>query len=153
MTLMELLADRERAYLEAARVGRLATADADGHPHAVPVCYACHAGALVTPLDEKPKDAPPEDLRRVRDVRANPNVALVVDHYTEAWDRLGWLQVRGRAAVVPADSAGHGDAIDALRAKYDQYESHALEERPLLRIEPGHAVSWGELDPDAVAER
>jgi PPOX class probable F420-dependent enzyme len=152
MSLTELLSGPERAYLDAARVGRLATADAEGHPHAVPVCYASHDDAIVSPLDEKPKDAPPEELGRVRDVRANSHVALVVDHYTEAWDRLGWLQVRGRATVVPTDAAGHRDAVTALRTKYDQYASHALEERPLLRIEPGHAVSWGELTPDAVAE-
>jgi len=148
---LDVLTGPERAYLAAARVGRLATADAEARPQAVPVCFACHDGAIVSPIDEKPKDAAPDALRRVRDVETNPHVALVVDHYTEAWDRLGWLQVRGRAAVVTPDDADHGGAVAALRETYDQYESHALAERPLLRVDPSHAVSWGRLDPDAVA--
>lgn len=145
------LADAERRYLEAARVGRLATADAAGRPHVVPVCFALADGALVTPIDEKPKDAEPTDLRRVRDVRANPRVALVVDHYEADWSRLGWVQVRGRARLVRPDERGHANAVTALREKYDQYRTHDLEARPLLRIEPGHAASWGTLDPDSLA--
>jgi PPOX class probable F420-dependent enzyme len=138
----------ERRYLQDARVGRLATADADGRPHAVPVCFALVGDppAIVTPLDEKPKDADPRGLRRVRDVEANPRVALVVDHYTEEWDRLGWVQVRGTATVVDPAAAGHAGAVDALRRTYDQYREHAIGDRPVIRIDPGSVVSWGDLD-------
>lgn len=139
----------ERRYLETARVGRLATADEEGRPHAVPVCFALSGGAIVTPLDEKPKDVPATDLRRVRDVEANPYVALVVDHWREEWDALGWVQVRGRAALCDPDDGAHAEAVAALREKYDQYEDHAIEEYPHVRIEPGHVVSWGTLErPD-----
>jgi PPOX class probable F420-dependent enzyme len=139
----------ERRYLETARVGRLATADEEGRPHAVPVCFALSGEAIVTPLDEKPKDVPATDLRRVRDVEANPYVALVVDHWREEWDALGWVQVRGRAALRDPDDGGHAAAVAALREKYDQYEDHALEALPHVRIEPGHVVSWGRLErPD-----
>jgi PPOX class probable F420-dependent enzyme len=134
-----------RRYLAGARVGRLATADVDGRPHAVPVCFALVDDAVVTPIDEKPKAGSPETLRRRRDVAANPRVALVVDHYTEEWSRLGWVQVRGTAAVRTPDDPDHGAAVAALRAKYDQYASHALEERPVIRIEPGSVLTWGEL--------
>ena len=139
------LTETEHRYLETARVGRLATADAEARPHAVPVCFALASGRIVSPIDEKPKDAPPRALRRVRDVESNPTVALVVDHWSEDWDALGWLQVRGRASVTPPEAGGHDAAVAALREKYDQYREHALEERPLLRIDPGHAVSWGRL--------
>ena len=141
-----MFTDEERRFIERARVGRLATADADGPPHAVPICFALVGASVVTPIDEKPKDAPPIELRRVRDIEANPYVSLVVDRWSEDWDDLGWVQVRGRASLVDADGAGHWEAITALRGKYDQYEDHALEERPLVRIEPGHVVSWGRLD-------
>lgn len=68
------------------------------------------------------------------------------------------MQVRGTAAVVdPAgrdhvESEGesetdHPAAVRALRAKYDQYADHALEERPLVRIDPGRVLSWGDLTP------
>ncbi len=137
----------ERRFLAAARVARLATADADGRPHVVPVCVALAGDAVVTPIDEKPKAVGPSALRRVRDVRANPRVALVADRYEADWDRLGWVQVRGTATVVEPGDAGHAEAVDALREKYDQYADHALEQRPVLRVDPGHAVSWGDLDP------
>jgi PPOX class probable F420-dependent enzyme len=121
----------------------------------VPVCFALvgldGAGdpAVVTPVDEKPKEAGPRELRRVRDVSANPRVALTADRYAEDWDELAWVQVRGTAAAVAPGEAGHADAVGALRAKYDQYADHALEDRPLIRIEPGSVRSWGSLErPD-----
>ena len=160
-----MLDGHEREYLEAARLGRLATADAEGRPHVVPVCFAVVGDELVTPVDEKPQTVSPRDLRRLRDLRENPRVALVVDHYAEDWTDLGWVQVRGTATVVEPGGAGHPAAhstahstthstthsagVAALRAKYDQYETHALEERPVVAIAPGTVRSWGRLSrPD-----
>jgi PPOX class probable F420-dependent enzyme len=133
----------ERAYVESARVGRLATADAGGRPSVVPLCYAMVDEALVSPLDEKPKEGDLRDLRRVRDIRENAAVAVVVDEYSEAWEDLWWVQVRGRARVVEPGAEGHWDAVVALREKYDQYADHALGERPLVWVSPGHVRSWG----------
>lgn len=138
--------DAERRYLERGQVGRLATADGEGRPHAVPICYSLVAGAVVTPIDEKPKDVAGTALRRVRDVRANPRVTLVVDHYTDDWEKLGWVQVRGTAELLEAGDPAHRRGVDALRSKYEQYTSHALEDRPVIRVDPGHVVSWGHLD-------
>ena len=102
--------ERERAYVERARVGRLATADADGRPHVVPICVAIVDGDLVTPIDEKPKQVTPEALRRSRDVAENPHVAVVFDHYSEDWSRLGWVQVRGTATLVkPGEQGEQGE--------------------------------------------
>lgn len=140
---------QERRYLETARIGRLATADAEGCPHVVPVCFAFADDDIVTPIDEKPKDVSPAALRRSRDVRENPRVALVADHYTEDWARLGWVQVRGAAALVAPGDPAHAAAVSALREKYDQYADHALEERPVIRLAPGSVRSWGALEhPD-----
>jgi PPOX class probable F420-dependent enzyme len=137
---------RERRYLETAPLGRLATADGDGRPHVVPVCFALVGDRLATPIDEKPKRVEPSALRRVRDVRENPRVALVVDHYAASWDRLGWVQVRGTAELVDAGGPCHAAAVRALRRKYDQYAAHALEERPVIVVAPGSVRSWGRLD-------
>lgn len=136
----------ERRYLDTARVGRLATADAEGRPHAVPICFALVETAIVTPLDEKPKAAARRQLRRVRDISTNQHVALIVDHWTEDWTELGWVQVRGSARLVDPDDCGHERAVAALRGKYAQYESHALESYPIIWIDPGGVVSWGHLD-------
>ena len=137
-----MLTNEERGVLETARVGRLATADADCRPHVVPVCFALVGDDLVTPIDEKPK-GPVDDLRRVRDVRENSRVALVIDRWSEDWSELGWLQIRGTARFIDPGEDGHDEAVEALRAKYDQYADHALEERPAISIEPGGVVSWG----------
>ena len=137
---------RERRYLEGAPLGRLATADADGRPTVVPVCFALDGDALVTPVDEKPKRVAPDDLRRVRDVRANPHAAIVVDHWADDWDRLGWVQLRGTATVLEPGDAGHEDAVAALRSKYARYADHDLEARPVIRLVPARVRSWGRLE-------
>lgn len=138
--------DRERRYVESARVGRLATADAEGRPHLVPVCFALDGDAIVTPIDEKPKRVDADALRRTRDIAENPRVALLVDHYTEAWDRLGWVQVRGTATYCGPDDPRHSAGVAALRRKYDQYAAHDLDARPVIRISPGSVRSWGRLE-------
>lgn len=136
----------ERAFLELARVGRLATVDDGGRPHVVPVCYALldDRPRLVSAIDEKPKAT--RELRRVRNVRSNPLVAVVVDRYVEDWSRLAWVQVRGRATVLEPDARTHAEAVRALEAKYDQYADHDLATRPVLEIVVGSTVSWGALD-------
>jgi PPOX class probable F420-dependent enzyme len=139
------LTPAQRRFLERARVGRLATADADGRPAAVPLCYALVGDALVSPLDEKPK-GDPADLRRVRDVEETPYAAVVVDRYAEDWSRLAWVQLRGTASLVDPGEAAHDRAVAALRAKYDQYREQAIDERPVVWIDPGHAVAWGSFD-------
>lgn len=143
----------ERTYLDAARVGRLATADEDGRPNVVPICFAVvDTGAggtdIVSPIDEKPKSRSPGGLRRSRDIQENPFVSLVVDEYTEAWTDLGWVQVRGQAKHLYPGNKLHGIAIKALRDKYDQYRSHALEKNPVIQITPGSVISWGSIDND-----
>lgn len=142
-----IMTSAERRYLSQARAGRLATADGAGRPHVVPCCFALTKGDVVTPLDEKPKDADRREIRRVRDIEENGYVSLVADHYHEDWSALGWVQVRGTAAVVgPGEDTV--DAVAALREKYDQYDHHRLEALPLLRIDIGHVVSWGTLFPE-----
>ena len=140
-----MFTDEQRRYLDSARLGRLATADAEGRPHAVPVCFALVADRVVTPIDEKPKRAEAADLRRIRDVRENPRVALVVDRWADDWSELGWLQIRATASVAGPDAEIHPRGVDALREKYPQYADHALEERPMLDLDPGRVLSWGTL--------
>ncbi len=142
------LSGGERQYLSKARLGRLATADAAGRPHVVPICFAVVGSSLVTPLDEKPKATDPRELRRVRDISENPRVAVVCDHWREDWSELGWVQVRGTASLLAAGSPTHDEAMAALRDKYDQYVEHDLEDRPIIEIEVRSVVSWGYLGGD-----
>ena len=145
----------EQAFLLTERVARLATMSVDSRPHLVPVCY--HAvvtdarlAVLDIALDEKPKRVPPEQLRRVRNVLANPAVSLLIDRYDDAdWHRVAWLRVDGQARLLQPDDAAHGEALAGLRAKYPQYRAMALEDRPVIRIAPARVTSWGELPDEA----
>lgn len=118
--------EEARRLLEEARVARLATADAGGRPHVVPVVFAFTPNAVYLPIDHKPKRrSDPRALRRVRNLEANPRAALLVDHYEEDWDRLRWVRVDGRAELVDRGPA-YRDALAALAAKYPQYRANPL---------------------------
>ena len=139
------MSPEERAFVTDARVGRLATVDDHGQPHAIPICFALVDKTLISPLDEKAQTVGPRALRRVQNIGTNPHVAVIVDRYDEDWSRLGWVQIRGRATLLETDTTAHSTAVDTLREKYDQYADHALEERPAIQIEPGSVSSWGDL--------
>jgi PPOX class probable F420-dependent enzyme len=135
----------EIAFVREAQVGRLATVDARNHPAVVPVCFALlgeDEPVIVSVLDEKPKRVGDERLGRVRNIRENPAVCLVVDRYDEDWTQLAFVQVRGLARLVEPREDGHAEARAALRAKYPQYHAMAIEQRPVIAIENLTAFSW-----------
>jgi PPOX class probable F420-dependent enzyme len=153
MSTDSILTSTELAFLAAARTATLATIDDGGLPRLVPICFvATEQPRLVvhSPLDEKPKRVhDTHDLARVHDILVWPEVALLVDRWSEDWGRLGWLRLRGIADLIEPDDAAaseeHRTAVGALRRKYAQYASHALEERPLIRIVIEGSRSWGNL--------
>lgn len=106
-----------------ARVAHLATVDARGRPRVVPCCFALAGDVVYTAIDDvKPKST--LALRRVDDVRAHPDVALVVDQYDDTdWSQLWWVRARGTARVVD-DDAERARALELLAAKYAQYAEH-----------------------------
>jgi PPOX class probable F420-dependent enzyme len=124
------------------RIARLATVDEHGGPHVVPVCFAYTQRRLFIVLDAKPKRVPAAELRRVRNIRRNPDVQLLVDRYDDAdWSKLSWSQVRGRARIVE-HAATRVAALAALREKYTQYRAMDLDDAPLIEIDVGSVVSW-----------
>ena len=116
--------DSDEAWdrLRTARVGRMATVSPSNLPHVVPFVFALieHGDARVAywAVDHKPKRS--SDLKRIRNLEANPAVEFVVDSYGEDWQRLWWVRCSGTARVV-ADDEERGDALHALDAKYPQY--------------------------------
>ena len=131
---------QQERYLRDARVARLATVDDRGNPYVVPVCFVYEAGRIYTALDQKPKSVLPTRLRRVKNILANPGVALLVDHYTEDWDALSYMLVRGKASVVEEEERGF--AVTALRAKYSQYAEMLKDEATVIVLKPGSVSSW-----------
>jgi PPOX class probable F420-dependent enzyme len=124
------------------RVARLATVDDAGYPHVVPVCYATDGRAYYSPIDAKPKRTPPDRLKRVRNIRGNPRVALLIDHYEEDWARLRFVMVQGRAELLEA-GAEWRTARSLLEAKYAQYRTLPLGPSGLvIKIVPDHVVRW-----------
>jgi coenzyme F420-0:L-glutamate ligase / coenzyme F420-1:gamma-L-glutamate ligase len=132
----------ELAFLCAARVGRLASVDALGHPHVIPVCFAVVGGRIYTPLDQKPKSVEPRRLRRVRNVLKQPAVCLVVDRWSEDWSELAWLQVRADAQLLEPGGAEHAVAVSALRERYPQYLGMPLDDSAMLELVPRKIVTW-----------
>jgi PPOX class probable F420-dependent enzyme len=137
------LTETETAFVQRQRVARLATADADGNPHVIPVCYAFDGMRFYTPLDEKPKNVAVSKLRRVRNITVRPQVALVIDQYDDDWSRLGYVLVHGHANLLPPEDELHSQALVLLRERYVQYRTMALEEYPVIAITPARIVSWG----------
>jgi PPOX class probable F420-dependent enzyme len=125
-------------------VAHLATADRSGRPHVVPICYAFDGRALYSPIDEKPKKNPPLLLKRVRNIRANPQVSVVIDRYDEDWQRLAYVLIAGRAQIL-LKGARHKRVVALLRKKYPQYREMRLEGRPVIQITPIRWSLWGKL--------
>jgi PPOX class probable F420-dependent enzyme len=103
-----------------ARVARLATVSADGRPHLVPICFVLEGDVLYSAVDEKPKRS--QRLKRLENIRAHPDVAVLVDHYEEDWTRLWWVRLDGTASVLD-EGPEREHALALLREKYEQYRS------------------------------
>jgi PPOX class probable F420-dependent enzyme len=125
-------------------VARLATVGPDGRPELVPIVFAESEGALWSPIDGKAKRG--AELERVRNLRRDTRVCLLLDHYDADWTQLWWLRIDGRGAAVRADSAEARAAANALRAKYPAYASGATRlfdgEPTLIRIYVEKSFGW-----------
>ena len=136
---------KEGAFVRRARVGHLATVDEEGQPLNLPFCFAFDGESLYSPIDEKPKSAAPRDLKRVRNIRANPRVSVVVHRYDdEDWSRLAHVVIQGRARVLVRGET-HRKAVRLLRRKYPQYREMALDRRPVIQIRALRCIAWGRL--------
>lgn len=108
-----------RRSVQAARVARLATVGADGHPHLVPVCFALVGDTVYTAVDQKPKRS--VRLRRITNITETGRACMLVDAYAEDWSTLWWVRLdcEGRLVDVEAEAQR---AIAALVDKYEQYQ-------------------------------
>jgi PPOX class probable F420-dependent enzyme len=130
--------------IRSARVAHLATADARGQPHVIPICFVFDGNYFYSPIDEKPKRTAPQKLKRIRNILENPQVSLVIDHYDEDWRKLAYLLLFGKARVL-LSGVKHRNAVRLLRRKYRQYRSMAIERRPVICISPTRLRAWGKI--------
>jgi PPOX class probable F420-dependent enzyme len=134
-----------RRRLAEARVGRLATAGPDGRPHIVPIAFAVDGGTLYFAVDAKPKQT--KNLKRLRNIAANPSVAVLVDHYDDEWARLWWVRADGTAHVV-TDGAQARRATDMLAEKYVQYQK-VPPPGPVVAVHIDRITGWSFMDTNS----
>nr|WP_246400970.1 TIGR03668 family PPOX class F420-dependent oxidoreductase [Jiangella mangrovi] len=131
-----------RERMAAARVAHLATTGGDGRPHLVPVTFALVTAAgvdrIAIAVDQKPKTT--LDLRRLRNIAENPQVAIMCDHYDEDWTRLWWVRADG-SAVVLDDGEGRAGALVALCLRYGQYRADPPR-GPVILIDVADWSGW-----------
>ena len=137
--------EEARVRFAAARVAHLATADARGTPHVVPITFALDGAEIVTAVDGKPKRS--TALRRLDNLAANPRVAVLVDAWDEDWSRLWWARADGIAEVV-----ANGEALRVaqalLRERYPQYARVPID-GPAVRIRVERWTGWAAAGPRA----
>jgi PPOX class probable F420-dependent enzyme len=138
------LTKQQVAFIRSARVAHLATADASDQPHVIPICFVFDGQNFYSPIDEKPKRNLERELKRLRNIRENPNAALTIDHYEEDWRRLAYVLIVGRARIL-AGGKNHQHAVRLLRRKYPQYREMAIDRRPMIRITPRRVRTWGNV--------
>lgn len=117
----------------------MATVRPDGTPHVVPITFAISNETLVTAVDAKPKRT--TKLQRLRNLRTNPAVSIVVDHYADDWSALWWIRIDGLATVETGEARARDAAIEALVAKYPQYQV-AAPEGPVIIVQPTRWTAW-----------
>jgi PPOX class probable F420-dependent enzyme len=89
-----------KTIIDKATVARLATVDSEYKPHVVPVVFVFDNDRYFIPIDEKTKRSRPENLKRVKNIQQNPNVALLIDEYNEDWRQLYFIMIQGKASIV-----------------------------------------------------
>lgn len=119
-------------------MARLATAGPDAVPHLVPVTFALAGDVIYTAVDAKPKAG--TGLRRLRNIMANPRVALLADHYEDDWGRLWWARADGLAGIL-TDAAQMAGPCHLLAARYRQYRDFPPP-GPVIQITVSRWSGW-----------
>ena len=141
-----------RQFIINHRVARLATTGEDLQPAVIPLCYVFDGEHIYSPIDEKPKRVAAASLKRVRNIEANSQVALVIDDYSEDWSKLAYVLIVGTAEIIlPNEEASeeadeHALAVELLRGKYPQYRAMKIDKRPMIKITPARFKRWAPAD-------
>jgi PPOX class probable F420-dependent enzyme len=124
-------------FVRWARVCRVATVSPAGVPHLVPVCHVLAGQKLYIGSGR--------DAAKMRNLTANPRIALTVDEYSDHWAALKGVMVQGRARLI-ARGPEFARAREALYDKYPQYSKEAAlspSDSVIVEVTPTHVFSWG----------
>jgi PPOX class probable F420-dependent enzyme len=135
---MRLTEEAARERLASVPVVHLATTDEEGRPHIVVTTFAVDGDRLYTAVDAKPKRT--RDLKRLRNIHANPHVAVLADHYDDDWSRLWWVRADATAEILQ-DPDAMARPIALLRERYRQYRE-TPPEGPVIAISVERWTGW-----------
>jgi PPOX class probable F420-dependent enzyme len=136
-----------KAVIDKATVARLATVDSECKPHLVPIVFVYDNDYYFIPIDQKSKRSRPENLKRVKNIRQNPNVALLIDEYNEDWTKLYFIMIQGKASIIGGKKLEVNEQVllerahRLLSAKYDQYQEIGIGEYVIM-IVPQKVITW-----------
>ncbi len=132
-----MTAAEARRRFAAAEVARLATVDVRGRPHIVPIVFALARETIYSVVDAKPKRT--TNLQRLQNVRSNPWVSVLVDHYDDAdWSELWWVRADGAARVLEAAEPEARGALELLAERHPQQRPAG----PVLAIDVERWSAW-----------
>jgi PPOX class probable F420-dependent enzyme len=119
-------------------VGRLATVSPGGAPHIVPVTFAVDGDTIYSAVDAKPKTT--ARLARLRNITAEPRVAVLADHYDADWGRLWWARADGVATIL-AGAVEMAAPLALLARRYPQYRI-IPPGGPVIRVQVERWTGW-----------
>lgn len=119
---MSVFTNDELTYLQdGKKLGRLATLDAAGAPHLVPLGWTYNEKLDTIDIGGRDFAA----TKKFRNVQADPKVCFLVDDVLPPWQPR-CVQVRGSAEALTDASGADGSSVG-----------------PIIRITPSQVVSWG----------
>lgn len=132
--------------LDSVRVARLALINRKNLPEAMPIVFGRHEDTLFSPVDGKPKRS--SNLARIKNIKANSNTMLLIDHYSQNWEELWWLRLVCVSEIV-TDPSYAKCYQNILKKKYEQYQitelSNEVDESTFIIFNVKSTSSWGFL--------
>ena len=120
---MSVFTPAEIEYLQSQRLARLATADAHGQPHVVPVSFRYNPDLDTIDIGGGLGFA---TRKKWRDVHQNPRIAVVIDDVLKPRQVRG-IEIRGEAEALL-------DGGKSISPNFDP---------EMFRLKPKHVASWG----------
>ena len=132
--------------LDNVQVARLALINRKNLPEAMPIVFARHEDTIFSPVDGKPKRS--SNLARIKNINANSNTMLLIDHYSQNWEELWWLRLVCVSEVV-TDPSYTKCYQNILKEKYEQYQviqvSNEADESTFINFDIKSTSCWGFL--------
>ncbi|MHA2055496.1 MAG: pyridoxamine 5'-phosphate oxidase family protein [Candidatus Hodarchaeales archaeon] len=129
---MDKISDDAKKFLEEGRVLRIATIDNNGSPRLAPFCYWIQ--------DDKVYILTRPETKTVRNLRKNPEAAIMIDYYDEDWSQLKFCMIKGKTALI--EDKEKVLKLHSIRGKkYSQQGDPTGRVFTVIRLEPSKIVT------------